>query len=76
MRSPFTITFNDLIREQEKQVDHFKELLEDKRKSGLTNLDAIHRKIYLADRTRQLLLRFKKNPQLDLNLENTQLNQR
>lgn len=76
MRSPFIITVTDLIREQEQQVDYYRKLLENKRNSGERNLDYIIRKINLADRTRQILQRFKKDPQLDIFIVNAQLNQR
>jgi len=76
MRSPFIISFHDLISEQEKQVEYLKSLLETKRGQGLHNLDGIHRRIYLADRIRQLLIRYKKDNQLDLYEENQLLNQR
>jgi hypothetical protein len=75
VRNPYIISLNDLISEQEKQVAHFKSLLNYKRTQG-ENLDGIHRKINLADRTRLLLLRYKKNPQIDLELVNAELNHR
>lgn len=76
MRSVFTITINDLVTEQQERVDYYRKQLADKRSAGEQNLDYIIRKINLADRTRQLLLRFKKDNQVNLFDYNAELNHR